>query len=150
MNDKIRKAIDLLESNHIKHKVVKMPKPAVRARDVMDINPSIIVKTIMFKTKKGNRFSVSVRSTDRISYRKVRELVKDKVSTLHPEEMLELGWEAGECCPLTVPGPLYVDPSVFELEMAHSGSGDLMYGLEYPPEAIRQLRDDVTVVDVKE
>ena len=36
---------------------------------------------------------VSVQGRDRISYRKLRALVKDQVSPLHPDEMRELGWE---------------------------------------------------------
>ncbi len=151
MNEKLTSLINRLVAQKIPHRVVDLGGEAVRTRDVLDrvdVDADAIVKTIMFKGKKSGVFSVSVFGTDRVSYPKLRAVLNDKISTLRPQEMRELGWEPGECCPLSVPGPLFIDPTVFEKEIINTGSGDLRYGLEFPSKAITQMRGDVTVVDV--
>lgn len=110
-----------------------------------------VVKTIVFKQKATNEpFAVAVRKDDRVSYKKVRSLLGGGVSPLSPEELLELGWVVGECCPLTINCSLYVDEEVAALEEVHTGSGDAEYGLSYALEALFALRPDAQVVDARE
>ncbi len=153
MNERLKATVERLEALGIAYRVIDLGGPAVRTRDVLDkvdVDPEGIVKTILFKRKSdGTPFAVAVRGKDRVSYKKVRALVDSAVSPLHPDEMRGLGWEPGECCPLTVPGPLFVDPSVMELQKINTGSGDLQYGLEYAPEAITQYRESAEIVDVR-
>ncbi len=153
MNQKLSSLTQLLDEKDISYRVIDLGGEAVRTRDVLDrvdVDPKGIVKTIMFKGKKTGVFCVSVLGSDRVSYPKLRAFLDDKISTLRPEEMRELGWEPGECCPLSVPGPLFVDASVLLRDVINTGSGDLRYGLEYSVSALNELRDDITVLDVRE
>lgn len=153
MNDKLSSLVERLKQQGITYRVIDLGGKAVRTRDMLDrvdVDANAIVKTVMFKGKKTGVFSVSVFGANRVSYPKLRALLDDKVSTLRPKEMRELGWEPGECCPLSIPGPLFVDETVFEKEIINTGSGDLRFGIEFPAAAITVLRDDVRVVDVRE
>jgi len=153
VNTRLSALLQLLAKKHIPHRVIDLGGSAVRTRDVLDrvdVDPEGIVKTILFKGKKTGVFAVSVFGVDRISYAKLREILDDKVSTLRPEEMRELGWEPGECCPLNVPGQLFVDLTVFEKAKINTGSGDLRFGLEFPMSALSQIRSDIQIVDVRE
>lgn len=156
MNEKLQALEQELSKLAIPHKIVNLGGPAVRTRDVLaqkdlDVDPEAVVKTIMFKSKKHGPFAVSVLGKDRIDYKKLKEHFQDKkISTLRPEEMRELGWEPGECCPLNMNTPLIVDPSVFEFERINTGSGDLEYGIEFPPSAIHKLKPKAKTLDVIE
>ena len=154
MNEKLSTLINTLKENKIEHRVIKLPGPAIRTRDVIehvDVNPDHIVKTIVFKKKKtGEAFAVAVPSKYRVSYKKIRSLVDDQVSPLSPDELRVLGWEPGECCPLSINCFLYVDPEVFAIDTVNTGSGDLYYGLEFPSKAINTLRSDFEVAEVRE
>lgn len=153
MNDKLTSLITRLKQEGVQHKLIEFNDAAVRSADVLkrsDINREDVVKTIMFKGKNTGVFSVSVPSESRVSYAKLRALLDDSISTLSPDEMRKLGWEPGECCPLSVPDPLFIDASVLEKKVINTGSGDVMYGLTYQSDVIMQLRDDVHIVDVRE
>ena len=137
MNERLQATTKQLELLGVVHRVIDLGGTAVRTRDViahrgLNISHDEIVKTILFKAKKQGVFAVAVCGADRISYHKLRDVLGEKkISTLRPEQMRELGWEPGECCPLTVPGPLFVDPAVLALEKINTGSGDLHFGLEF-------------------
>lgn len=151
-NEKLKRALELLEG--YEHRIVELPGPQVRTKDVIeqvDVKPEHIVKTIVFKKREdGNVFAVALPAAERVSYKKLRRITQGRVGTLHPDELREIGWEPGECCPLTIPGPLYVDEEVLGMPTINTGSGDLHYGLEFPSKAILEVREDVDVVEIKE
>lgn len=139
MNDKIASCMKLLSDNDFAYEV---------AQGWEDDN---VVKTIVFKKKSSEKpFAVAVLKDDRVSYKKVREIVDDAVSPLSPAELKSLGWVPGECCPLTINCELYVDELVMQLNKIHSGSGDKEYGLIYGLDALIDIRKDLHVVDARE
>lgn len=140
MNEKIQQTIQLLKKHDFVYEVVD--------DSFSDDN---VVKTIVFKKKSSQQpFAVALKKDDRVSYKKIRTIVDDSVSPLSPDELNELGWVPGECCPLTINCELFVDTSVLKLEELHTGSGDKNYGLVYSLDALHEIRKDLHVVDAKE
>lgn len=140
MNQKIQDTIALLDDHDFSYEVHE------GWADIGDV-----VKTIVFKKKSDDSpFAVAVKKDDRVSYKRIREVVDDSVSPLSPQELTELGWVPGECCPLTINCDLFVDSSVTALKRIHSGSGDVDFGLSYDLEALFELRPDAKVVEVRE
>lgn len=140
MNEKIKQTMQLLDDHGFVYDTVD---------DAFEDDN--VVKTIVFKKKSSDEpFAVAVKKDDRVSYKKIRTLVDDTVSPLSPEELEELGWVPGECCPLTINCELFVDQSVLELDEVHSGSGDKNYGIIYSLDALHDIRSDMHVVDARE
>ena len=139
MNQKMQRAQQLLEESGFSYEVHE-------GWLVGDV-----VKTIVFKKKSsGEPFAVAVRKDDRVSYKKMRVLVDDLVSPLSPQELLELGWVRGECCPLTINCELFVDEQALQADKIHTGSGDARFGLLYKTQALLSVRPDLHVVDARE
>ena len=139
MNEKMREAVALLEEAGFAYSVHE------------GWAEGVVVKTIVFKKKvSGEPFAVAVRKEDRVSYKKIRSLVGSGVSPLSPEELEELGWVPGECCPLTINCSLYVDTQAVAPNEIHTGSGDTRFGLLYCTQALHAIRDDLSVVDARE
>ncbi|MFT4250156.1 MAG: YbaK/EbsC family protein [Candidatus Woesearchaeota archaeon] len=140
MNEKVQVAVSLLEKHGFSCEVLEA------YADKGDV-----VKTVVFKKRSSSEpFAVAVKKDDRVSYKKIREIVDDAVSPLRPEELIELGWLPGECCPLTINCELFVDKTVLNLEVLHTGSGDINHGLLYNLDALIKIRKDLSVVDVRE
>lgn len=139
MNEKMQLAVSLLEDAGFSYSVEE------------GWEEGQVVKTIVFKKKSSEQpFAVAVRKEDRVSYKKIRVLVGDSVSPLSPEELLELGWVPGECCPLTINCELYVDKQAIQPEKIHTGSGDKDFGLLYSTNALLTIRPGLHVVDARE
>ena len=139
MNQKMQDAISLLEEAGFSYQV----------HEGWQVGE--VVKTIVFKrNSSGKPFAVAVRKDDRVSYKKVRVLVDDLVSPLSPEELVDLGWVPGECCPLTINCELFVDEQAIQPPKIHTGSGDAHFGLLYETQALLSLRPDLHVVDARE
>ncbi len=138
MNKKILDSIQLLKTAGFSYTVV----PAQQ-------KDSHVVKTIVFKKKSDDTpIAVALPLEHRVCYKKLRELVAGPVSALSPDELAQLGWLPGECCPLTINCALFVDESVLKSSEIHTGSGDILFGLRYSVDALQQLRPDIHIVSL--
>ena len=144
---------DILDGAGVEYRVMELTDRAVSVDDVVrlfkgEINPDEICKTILVKSKAGF-ISLFLRGSDRVSFKKLKEVVgKSRIAS--PEDVMEItGVLPGAVCPLLVTTPVIVDWKLLRLDRVNFGSGNHLYGIEMKSVDLYRVMD-YTVIDFTE
>ncbi|MFH2111714.1 MAG: YbaK/EbsC family protein [Candidatus Bathyarchaeota archaeon] len=143
-----------LDDMGVEYRLIRLRDRAVTVQDVIDhaegdLDPAEICKTIIVKGRRGARYAVFLRGSDRIDFNKLKPIL-GKVSVASRDEVQEAtGVEPGAVCPLTLGIPVYLDERVLKLEKVNFGSGNHLYGIELRTEDLAKALS-YTVLDLAE
>ncbi len=133
--EKLR-SIEVLESKGIDYRLIELEEKALSINDVIkfskeEINVNEICKTMIFTDKYGGRYAFFLLGSDRVDYKKAREIIGRKVNIASFREVKDIvGVDPGAVCPILLEIDLYVDRNVMNLEKINFGSGNHLFGLE--------------------
>jgi len=144
MNQLLTNLVEELNSKSIPHRIVELSHPAMTVPEVKEFAKEPIVehevcKTIMILTNNG-AIGIMLQGNRKIDFKKLRaQFGKTSRFATAKEVKAAANVEPGAVCPLLLNVPLYIDKSVVELQNAHFGSGDHMFGLEMRPVEIKKF-----------
>jgi prolyl-tRNA editing enzyme YbaK/EbsC (Cys-tRNA(Pro) deacylase) len=137
-------SVKILREKGVPFRIIELSEKAISVEDVIEysksrINPEEICKTIIVKDKKGEKYGVFLRGSDRIDFNKLNKIL-GKVSIASLEDVKEsTGVEPGSVCPLTLQNPILVDERVLSLEKINFGSGNHLYGIELKTSELKDI-----------
>jgi Cys-tRNA(Pro)/Cys-tRNA(Cys) deacylase len=85
-----------------------------------------VIKNVVLKGKSGSYFVVTVKGADRLDFKRLEEIVGEKVRMAKPDEVLEyVGYPVGGVPSFGVDGVKYfVDEEVMSQKMIYTSGGD--------------------------